>query len=173
MGKGGVILGIIALIIGGGGLGLAFLNWSELGSLEIPEVPTTPEKDFWYSYREAFYYPPGLEYVTVPNLFIIVELSNITTLHLLFTTSTKIVPDPFGYADMLFYFWIDGTMLLNPVTRAGPFQENSTYQFIPVALQFVLLEMPTGTHNISISVFSETPGNGMRSSVLAVNKVNL
>jgi len=172
MGKGGVILGIIALLIGGGGLGLAVLNWSELGSLEIPEIPTTPEKDFWYSYKEAIYTPPDLNYVTVPDLFVIVELSNMTTLHLLFTTSTRILPDPVSFADMIFYFWIDGTRLLNPFTRAGPYEGTATYQYIPVALQFVL-EMSTGTHNISISVFSETAGNLMRDSVLAVNIVNV
>jgi hypothetical protein len=172
MGKGGVILGIIALLIGGGGLVLAVFNWSELGSLEIPEVPTTPEKDFWYSYRESIYTPPDLEYVTIPNLFVIVELSNMTTLHLLFTTSTRILPDPVSFADMLFYFWIDGTRLLHPFTRAGPYEGTATYQYIPVALQFVL-ELPTGTHNISISVFSETAGNFMRESTLTVSMVNL
>jgi hypothetical protein len=171
MGKGGVVLGIIALIIGGGGLGLAAINWLELGSLEIPEVPTSPEKDFWYSYKESIYTPPDLVYVTVPNLYVIVDLSNISTLHLLFTTSSRILPNPVSFADMIFYFWIDGTRLLNPFTRAGPYEGTATYQYIPVTLQFVL-EMSTGTHNISISVFSETVGNLIRDSVLTVNKVN-
>jgi len=175
MGKGGVILGIIALLIGGGGLGLAVLNWSTLGSLEIPEIPespATPETDFWYSYKEAVYTPPDLEYVTVPDLFVIVDLTNVTTLHLLFTTSTRILPDPLSFADMIFRFYIDGAQINNPFTRAGPYEGSATYQYIPVALQHSLT-MSAGTHNISIIVISETAGNFMRESCLAVNKVNL
>jgi hypothetical protein len=175
MGKGGVILGIIALLIGAGGLSLAAINWLKLGSLEIPEipeVPTSPEIDFWYSYKESIYTPPYLEYVTVPNLFVIVELSNMTNLHLLFTTSTRILPDPISFADMIFYFWIDGARLQHPFTRAGPYEGTATYQYIPVALQFVL-ELPIGVHNISITVISETAGNFMRDSTLTANKVNI
>ncbi|MFX1357625.1 MAG: hypothetical protein ACFFA8_10080 [Promethearchaeota archaeon] len=160
MGKGGVILGLIALVLGAGGLGFGLITWIDQG-----------KTDFWYDYKEAIYTPPGLDYYTVPDLYVIVELNAPATIDMIFTTSTKILPatNPSGYADMLFYFWMDGERLFDPFTRAGPYQGNATYQYIPVALQYSLT-LSEGTHNISIVVFSETVGNFMRSSSLAVTR---
>ena len=70
---------------------------------------------------------------------------------------------------MIFYFWIDGVRLIDPFTRAGPYQGDVTYQYYSVALQHSQV-LNAGIHNISISVISETPGNLMRSSCLAVNR---
>ena len=158
MGKGGAVLGIIALLLGIGGLGFGVINWIDQG-----------KTDFWYDYKEAIYTPPDLVYVTVPDLYVIIELDTSATLHLLFTTSTKILPDPLSYADMIFRFYIDGTQIDNPFTRAGPFEGYATYQYIPVTLQHSLT-MSAGTHNISIIVISETAGNFMRDSCLSVTR---
>jgi hypothetical protein len=158
MGKGGAVLGIIALLLGIGGLGFGLINWIDQG-----------KTDFWYDYKEAIYTPPDLVYVTVPDLYVIVELDTSAILHLLFTTSTKILPDPLSFADIFFRFYIDGAQIDNPFTRAGPYQGNSIYQYIPVTLQHSLT-MSAGTHNISIIVISETAGNSMRDSCLSVTR---
>jgi len=70
---------------------------------------------------------------------------------------------------MIFYFWIDGVRLTNPFTRAGPYQGDATYQYYPVTLQYSQT-LSKGTHNISIVVISETAGNLIRSSSLAVTR---
>jgi hypothetical protein len=158
MAKGGIILGIIALILGAGGLGFGLITWIDQG-----------KTDFWYDYKEDIYTPPDLVYETVPDLFVIVSLDTTATIHILFTTSTRILPNPGSYADMIFYFWIDGVRLSDPFTRAGPFQGTATYQYYPVVLQHSLI-LSAGIHNISISVISETAGNFMRSSCLAVTR---
>jgi hypothetical protein len=158
MGKGGIIIGILGLLIGAGGLSLGLLTFIEQG-----------KQDFWYDYKEAIYTPTAFDYYTVPDLYVIVELDAPATIRILFTTSTKILPDPITFADMIFYFWIDGSRLFDPFTRAGPYQGDATYQYYPVTLQHSQI-LTAGVHNISIVVFSETPGNLMRSSCLSVNR---
>ena len=158
MGKGGIVLGIFALILGASGLAFGLITWIDQG-----------KTDFWYDYKEDIYTPPYLEYVTIPDLYVIVKLDTSSTVHLLFTTSTRILPDPIGFADMFFYFWIDGVRLLNPFTRAGPYQGDATYQYYPVALQHSQI-LSAGSHNITIVVISEKAGNFMRSSGLAVTR---
>ena len=158
MGKGSVVLGIIALLLGAAGLGFGLITWMN-----------QENTNYWYDYEEDIFTPPDLAYVTVPDLYVIIELDTSATIHILFTTSTRILPDPVSFADMLFYFFIDGVRLTNPFTRAGPYQGSATYQYIPVALQHSQI-FTAGAHNISIVVFSETAGNFMRSSALAVNR---
>jgi len=158
MGKGGLVLGVIALILGASGLGFGLITWMNQG-----------KTDFWYDYKEATFTPPDLVYVTVPDLYVIIELDANATIHMLFTTSTRILPDPVSFADMIFYFWIDGERLFDPFTRAGPYQGDATYQYYPVALQHAQI-LAAGIHNISVVVISETPGNFMRHSALAVTR---
>jgi len=158
MGKSGAILGVIALILGVSGLAFGLITWIDQG-----------KTDFWYAYKEDIYTPPDLVYVTVPDLYVIVRLDAPATVHMLFTTSTRILPDPVTFADIFFYFWIDGVRLPDPFTRAGPYQGDATYQYYPVALQHSQI-LSAGTHNISIVVISEKAGNFMRSSCLAVTR---
>jgi len=159
MGKGGIIIGILGLLLGAGGLTMGLITFIDQQKM-----------DFWYDYEEATYHPPDLEYKTIPNLYIIVELSAPATLYILFSTSTRILPNPASFADIIFYFWIDGIRLLDPTTRAGPFEGDATYQYYPVALQH-LQTFSAGNHNISIVVWSETAGNMIRSSSIAANLV--
>jgi hypothetical protein len=156
MGRGGVIVGVVALILGASGLGFGLITWIDQG-----------KTDFWYDYKELEYYPPFAEFVTVPELYVIVELNAPATVHIIFSTSTRILPDPVSFADIFFYFWIDDERLLNPYTRAGPYEGDATYQYYPVILQHSLT-LSAGTHNISIVVFSETSGNLIRQSSIAV-----
>ncbi|MFX1235030.1 MAG: hypothetical protein ACFFBY_10825 [Promethearchaeota archaeon] len=172
MGKGGIVLGMIALLLGASGLGLGVITYINQGNIqinqEITQVIRLPP-EFWYVYKEDIFTPTSGVYINVPDLYVIVYLDVAATVHLLFTTSTRILPDPFSFADMLFYFWIDGVRLTNPFTRAGPFEGDATYQYYPVALQHSQA-LTAGFHNISITVFSETAGNLMRSSGLAVTR---
>jgi len=44
MGKGGAVLGVIALILGAGALGFGLITWIDQG-----------KTDFWYDYKEDIY----------------------------------------------------------------------------------------------------------------------
>ena len=158
MGKGGVIMGILGLLIGAGALALGFITFTNQQRM-----------DFWYDSEVEPYYPPYVEYETIPNLYVIVELDAPSTLHILFTTSARILPNPASFADIIFYLYLDGVRLLDPYTRAGPFEGDATYQYYPVALQYSQI-FSAGIHNISIIVWSETAGNMLRSSFIAVNR---
>jgi hypothetical protein len=159
MGKSGVVLGVIALLVGTGGLGFGVVTWINQGQ---------QKSNFWYDYKEEEFTPTDLVYTTIPDLYVIIDLDAPTLIYMLFTTSTKILPNPSTFADMLFYFWIDGSRLLNPYTRAGPYQGDATYQYYPVALQHSQV-LSSGVHNISIVVLSEIAGNLIRQSALAIN----
>ncbi|MFX1379751.1 MAG: hypothetical protein ACFFA4_11740 [Promethearchaeota archaeon] len=158
MGKGGIILGIIGLLLGASGLGFGLILFIDQG-----------KRDFWYDYEATIYTPPYAEFKTVPDLFVIIGLDSPAIVHLLFTTSTRILPDPVSFADMIFYFWIDGVRLTEPFTRAGPYEGDATYQYYPVTLQYSQT-LSAGIHNISVVVFSETAGNNMRHSSLAITR---
>ena len=158
MGNGGVILGLIALLLSASGLTFGLITWIDQG-----------KTDFWYDYKEATYTPPALDYYIVPDLYLIIELNAPATVHMIFTTSTRVLPNPAGIVDMKFYFWIDGERLFDPFTRAGPYQGDATYQYYPVTLQHSLT-LSAGIHNISIVVFSEEASNFMRHSGLAITR---
>jgi hypothetical protein len=177
MAKGGVVLGVLALLIGASGLGFGLITWinqnAEQGVVQGETwhtiVVTNTTIEFWYIYKEEIFTPTDLVYTPVPGLYALIDLNVSTPVYMLFTTSTKILPNPVSYSDMLFYFWIDGVRLDHPFTRAGPYQGDATYQYYPVTLQHFQL-LSAGIHNISVGVFSEIAGNFMRDSALAITR---
>ena len=96
MAKGGVILGIIALLLGAGGLGFGIINW-----MNQPEP-------HWYSYHDNEFYPsPIATYLPIPNISITFSLDKPMSLHLLFTCSARCLGDPISFSDLIFYFMIN------------------------------------------------------------------
>ena len=161
-GKGGAALALIALIIGAGGAGLGFYSWYT--QPEMPDIP--PQPQFWSHHNDSIYIPPYLSYGNV--IFVEFHLEHNSTLHLLYTGSTKILPDPVSYADIFFKFEVNGELLNSPYTRAGPYEGGATYDYIPVTLQHVLLEAEPGYYNISVQALSETIGNAVRENLITV-----
>jgi hypothetical protein len=158
-GKGGTALALIALIIGAGGAGFAFYSW-----YSQPEIPAQPQ--FWSNYNATEYYAPYSTYGNV--IYVEFDLEMNYTLHLLYTGSTKILANPISFADMFFKFEVNGELLDNPFTRAGPYQGDSTYDYIPVTLQHVLVNVGPGYYNISVQSMTEEAGNLVRHNVLTV-----
>ena len=157
MGKGGNILGIIGILIGAGGLGFALITWTNQSQVNI-----------WNDYESDYFTAPDLSYDTIPDLYVIVDLRSSVQLYVTFSASTKILPDPISFADIIFYIMIDGTRLLNPYTRVGPYNGTSTYDYHSVTLQYFNASFPAGRHNISIAFWSETVGNVIRECLLTV-----
>jgi hypothetical protein len=155
-GKGGAALALIALLIGAGGAGFAFYTW-----FTQPDVP-----QFWGIMDEDIVIPPYLDYGSVITLEF--DLTGNYTLHLLYTGSAKILPNPSTFADTLFYFAINGERLLAPFTRAGPYEGNDTYDYIPVTLQHVIVNAGAGHFNITVLAMNEIVGNFVRSNCLTV-----
>ena len=95
-------------------------------------------------------------------------LTSNSTLHLLYTGSTKVVPDPNTFADIIFKFKINDILLDLPFTRTGPYKGQSEYDYIPATLQYVLINMGPGLYNISVQALSEMSGNFVRGNVFTI-----
>jgi hypothetical protein len=163
MGKGGVVLGIIGILIGAGGVGYGFFIWINQNNLQR----TLDSYNIWHSSYQNVFTPPELEYVVIPNISIILEINSPVFLHLLFTSSARIIPTS-GFSDILFYFMLDGVRWQNPFTRVGSYQGTATYQYHSVILQHFLNEVTPGVYNFTISVISEYAANFIRESEFTI-----
>jgi len=156
MAKGGVILGIIALLLGAGGLGFGIINW-----MNQPEP-------HWYSYHDNEFYPsPIATYLPIPNISITFSLDKPMSLHLLFTCSARCLGDPISFSDLIFYFMINDIRQINmPWARVGSYESNTNYEYYSVSLQHYIEAFPAGTYNITVVVLTERVGNFIRESSL-------
>ena len=158
MGKGGAVLGILAIIISVGGLGIGVFNW-----MNQPVIPYEPN---WYSYEDAEFYPsPILIYQAIPNISIVFDLERPMALHLLFTCSARCDGDAASYSDLFFYFMINDVRQIDmPWARVGSFQSNTNYEYYTVSLQHYIDLLTPGAYNITVVVQSERTGNFIRES---------
>ena len=101
------------------------------------------------------------------------EIGAPVSLYLSFTSSARVLPDPASFADILFYFAMDGVRLTSPFTRVGPYQGQDTYDYHSVSLTYVIDEASPGVHNFAIVVFSETAGNFIRESTFVIISFSL
>jgi hypothetical protein len=152
----GAALALIALIIGAGGIGFAFYTW-----YTQPKAP-----QIWGLHSPAIYVPPVLSYGMV--MFIEFDLKTNSSVQLLYTCSAQILPETSSYSDVFFKFMIDDELLNNPYTRAGPYQGQSYYDFIPVTLQHFIENMGSGYHNISVQALQEHGGDNIREHVFTI-----
>ncbi|MFX1607371.1 MAG: hypothetical protein ACFFDD_15920, partial [Promethearchaeota archaeon] len=132
------------------------------------QVNSQSPQGFWYSSNETIFTPTELVYEVVPNMNISLEIGTPVSLYLSFTSSARVLPDPASFADILFYFAMDGVRLASPFTRVGPYQGQDTYDYYSVSLTYVIDEASPGVHNFAIVVFSETAGNFIRESTFVI-----
>ncbi|MFW9894943.1 MAG: hypothetical protein ACFFD7_03985 [Candidatus Thorarchaeota archaeon] len=159
MGKGGVVLGILGILLGAGGIGFGVINWMN---------QSVTMYDQWNSYSNDIFTPtPAGVYLPIPNIPIVFELGSSSSLHLLFTCSARILPDVFSFSDFIFYFMINGIRQTDmPWARVGSLESNATYEYYTVSLQHYIDVMPPGVYNITVVVLSERVGNFIRESSL-------
>ncbi|MFW9823760.1 MAG: hypothetical protein ACFFE4_12530 [Candidatus Thorarchaeota archaeon] len=160
MGKGGVILGILGILLGAGGIGFGVLNW-----MNQPVGMVEPQ---WYSYSNDIFTPtPAAVYLPIPNISIVFELGKPMSLHLLFTCSARCLGDAASFSDFIFYFMINGIRQTDmPWARVGSYQSNTNYEYYTVSLQHYIDAMPPDVYNITVVVLSERVGNFVRESSL-------
>lgn len=78
MGKGGAVLGIIALLIGAGGLGFGLLAWLDTNNIKN-QINT------WHDTRFTVYgLTPTLVYLTIPGLNINFTLESPTDIYFIY-----------------------------------------------------------------------------------------
>ena len=179
MSRAGVTLAIIGIIIGASGIWFGYTAWSNQAEIQArltnveDQVSSQSPQGFWYSSNETIFTPTALDYEVVPNMNISMEIGAPVSLYLSFTSSARVLPDPASFADILFYFAMDGVRLTSPFTRVGPYQGQDTYDYHSVSLTYVIDEASPGVHNFAIVVFSETAGNFIRESTFVIISFSL
>jgi hypothetical protein len=155
MGKGSAILGIIGILIGAGGLGFGIITWMEQSQVNI-----------WNDYEVNIFYPTLAAYETIPNLYVIIDLSSPVQLYVTFSASTRLNPNPTSLGDIIFYFMIDDVILPTPSNRVGSYEGGSTNDYFSVILQYFNHSFSARRHNISVVVWSDAVGNMIRECFL-------
>ena len=155
MGKAGIILGIIGVLLGASGLGF--------GIIIFMNQPTT-----YYSYHDTDFTPnPAAVYIPIPNLAIVFEIGGPESLHLLFTCSARCLGDAVSFSDLFFYFMIDGVQQTDmPWARTGGYESSTNYEYSTVSLQHFFTLTTPGIYNITVVVLTERVGNFIRESSL-------
>jgi hypothetical protein len=170
MGKGGVILGLIGLLIGASGLGFGVINYINppAGPAGPPGPPGPPGLITYYVYEDAIFTPnPDLVYIPIPNLSIVFEIESPVSLHLLFTCSARCLGDALNFYDLIFYFMINDVRQTDmPWARTGGYQSNTNYEYSTVSLQHYFILTTPGIYNITVTVLTEYLGNFIRASSL-------
>jgi len=151
MGKAGSILGIIGIFLGAGGLGFGFMAWNTQNSMQA----NLTAQDIWSQYDgDAFIVNPPYTYLHIPNMSIVFDLATTASIHILFMCNAVIFPDPADYAGITFYFSVDGVRLIEPKVDVGSYEGSSTRDYFSVALQHSIPSFSSGTHNITVMVYS-------------------
>jgi hypothetical protein len=155
MGKGGIILGLIGLLLGAGGLGLGVVNFMYTPTL-------------YYIYRDTDYTPdPATVYIPIPELSIPIEIRGQVSLHLLFTCSARCLGDAVSFSDLFFYFMINDVRQTEmPWARTGGYESNTNYEYSTVSLQHFFTLTTPGVYNITVVVLTERLGNFIREASL-------
>lgn len=169
MGKGGIILGLIALLLGAGGLGLGYINY-----INQPTIPTIDyninRPTVYYDYRDTDFTPtPAMIHIPIPTLEIIFEIFDPVSVHLLFTCSARCLGDAASFSDLFFYFMINDVRQTGmPWARTGGYQSNTNYEYSTVSLQHYFTLNSTGLYNITVTVLTERLGNFIRQASLFI-----
>ena len=167
MGKGGIVLGLIGLLLGAGGLGLGVINY-----MNQPTIPTIDydvnRPTIYYSYHDTDYAPdPAAVYIPIPTLAIVFETGGPVSLHLLFTCSAMCLGDAVIFSDLFFHIMLNDVRQIDmPWARTGGYESNTTYEYSTVSLQHYFTLTIPGVYNITVTVLSERLGNFIREASL-------
>ena len=160
MGKGGITLGLLALLLGAGGLGFGVINYMNQPIIYQPTI--------FYSYHDTEFIPsPILVYLPIPNISLVFEIGGPVSLHLLFTCSARCLGDSLSFSDLFFYFMINDLRQTDmPWARTGGYESNTNYEYSTVSLQHYFTVTTPGVYNITVVVLSESGANFIRQSSL-------
>ncbi len=166
MGKGGVVLGLIGILIGAGGLVFGYIAWSSLNTIQNSigdgeNIETWTATDY-----TTFPVSPAATVLELTNLTISFELTSAASVYMSFTCNAVISPG--GTSSVFCLFKVDGVTLTEPMTQVGNTNGGSTTDYFSVSLQHFIENMIAGNHNITVLVSSGTSVNSISDMVLFV-----
>ncbi len=169
MGKGGTILGLLALLLGAGGLGFGVINFMNEPTIVYSVVDYNVNRPIvYYDYRATDFIPtPAMVHIPIPSLEIVFEIDAPVSLHLLFTCSARCFGDAVSFSDLFFYFMInDVRQTTMPWARTGGYESNTNYEYSTVTLQHYFTLNASGICNITVTILTERVGNFIREASL-------
>jgi len=156
MAKGAAILGIIGILLGAGGLGFGFIAWNNQINIQQP-IDTHV---ILYQYdQDIFYGNPENTYLPVNNMSIVFNIAKTSSVFVLFTCRAATYASSSNYARIWFYFALNGVRYSDPSAQVGSSYGTSNIDFHSVALQHLFKSLSSGTHNISIIIYSQEDQN--------------
>ena len=166
MGKGSTVLGVIALILGAGGLGLGGLAWISVSRVET-QLSNFSEQNTWYKYNETVIKcDPIQNYITFTGLTIEFELGPNESVYFSFTSRGHTEQNIGGWSKILVLFRVDGISRLNPNAEVGAgFTMHSM-----IHLQDVRDDLSPGVHNVTVVINGDPASNYIWKSSLLVQK---
>jgi len=166
LGKGSAVLGIIALILGAGGLGLGGLAWISVSRVET-QVATFSEQNTWYKYNETTFICDPATYLTFSGLTIEFELGPNESVYFSFTgrAHTEVVPG--AWSRLSVYFRVDGITELDPSAQVGMYDGDFTINFM-IHLQDVRDDLSPGVHSVTVAIRGTSTANYIWKSSLFV-----
>ena len=167
MGKGSTVLGVIALILGAGGLGLGGLAWISVSRVETQVT----NQNSWFKYNNtAFNSDPVGPYLIFSGLTIEFNLGLGESVYFSFSSWAHIEAVPGGWSRIIVYFRVDGVMELSPNTIVGMYMGDFTNHY-SVHLQDVRDDLLPGMHTVTVVISGTYSANYIRESSLFVQKV--
>jgi len=166
MGRGSVALGVIALILAAGGLGLGGFAWFSVSQIE------TPVKS-WHKYVDpAFICNPANTYLTFTDLTIEFVLEPSESVHFSFTSVAHVEVVPSGWSLITVFFSVDGVSQMEPIAQVGMYDGDFLILF-SLHLETVRTDLSSGIHNVTVVVYGYSTGNYLFDSMLFVQTVSI
>ena len=171
MGKGSAVLGVIALILGAGGLGLGGLAWISVLRIET-QVDNFSEQSSWHKYNATTFNCDPATYLTFSGLTIEFELGQNESVFFSFTSwaHTEAVTGAWSRIDV--YFRVDGIMELAPSANVGSYDGDFTINFM-IHLQDGRDDLLPGVHNVTVAIRGTSTANYIYKSTLLVQKFSV
>ena len=170
MGKGGIILGLIGLLLGAGALGLGYINYmNNINYMNPPTIDYNVNRPVvYYSYRDTDFTPtPAMVHIPIPDLELVFEIEDPVSLHLLFTCSARCYGDTVSFSDLFFYIMINDVRETDMSwARTGGYESNTNYEYSTVTLQHYFTLTTPGIYNITVTILTESAGNFIREASL-------
>jgi len=152
-------LGVIALLIGIGGLGFGIFTYFTMNqTIQTLETRSNVSRTYFES-RSAVYSPPVVNtWYEIPDLNITFQVLSGESVYFLFTSWAYITPPASIELVMQFRLNIDGTSITNSLTVVGTPNNNvESYEF-SVALLYGEDSLLPGSHNVTVE--TRRTGNG-------------
>ena len=163
MGKSGKGLGIFALMIAIGALGLSAYQFI----LPSPSEGASNVRNVWYDEQTSTFFPITSGYGAIPGLYIMATVNSGESLYVLFNTFAFINNPSTGFF-ISFKIYIDENVIDEPKAEIAPDYTLTTAQSFSVTLQISINNLSAGTYNITCRAYSGGSSNRLFDSSLYV-----